>query len=461
MNASSRHTPQPLPQPGQADAPEEHSGTASGSASPAAASPTIGAVASASAPTPAAAPALAGKPPASSSLAPHRPILAHAVAAPATVAQAAVSTGADTGAGADADTDTDTGVGVGVGVDAAPSASAWADAPPSLAQTASPSTHTSPSSSAIVLEGISVRYQGTPVLHDVSARFACGQRWAIVGANGTGKSTLLKAAMRLLHCEAGQVRWQNLRRADIAYLPQQAGIDRNLPVRVQDLVALGLWHELRWWRGLRKEQWARVHAALDQVGMRAQAREPIAALSSGQFQRVLFARMLVQRARMLLLDEPFNAVDEATTADLLQVLHGCARQGAGIVAVVHDQEQARCHFDHILQLDKPAPTDASAAKDTSPAAQRTGTAAMGTASTHAAYGDTANTAATALATTASTNPRAAAAPPAQYSAASCMHPSSPLANTCGTGMAAQAPTGPGPRTACITGAFADQSRNGN
>ena len=177
----------------------------------------------------------------------------------------------------------------------------------------------------------------------------------IIHPHGCGKSTLLKAAMRLVRCEAGNVRWQNLRRPDIAYLPQQAGIDRNLPVLVQDLVALGLWHELRWWRGLSRAQWARVHAALDQVGMLALARQPITALSSGQFQRVLFARMLVQGARMLLLDEPFNAVDASTTAELLDVLHGCARNGAGIVAVVHDMEQARTHFDHLLHLEKPVP----------------------------------------------------------------------------------------------------------
>ena len=209
--------------------------------------------------------------------------------------------------------------------------------------------------SAIVLNNVTVRYQGAPAIKHLSARFATGQRWAIVGANGCGKSTLLKAAMRLVRCEAGNVRWQNLRRPDIAYLPQQAGIDRNLPVLVQDLVALGLWHELRWWRGLSRAQWARVHAALDQVGMLALARQPITALSSGQFQRVLFARMLVQGARMLLLDEPFNAVDASTTAELLDVLHGCARNGAGIVAVVHDMEQARTHFDHLLHLEKPVP----------------------------------------------------------------------------------------------------------
>lgn len=209
--------------------------------------------------------------------------------------------------------------------------------------------------SAIVLNNVTVRYQGAPAIEHLSARFATGQRWAIVGANGCGKSTLLKAAMRLVRCEAGNVHWQNLRRPDIAYLPQQAGIDRNLPVLVQDLVALGLWHELRWWRGLSRAQWARVHAALDQVGMLALARQPITALSSGQFQRVLFARMLVQGARMLLLDEPFNAVDASTTAELLDVLRGCARNGAGIVAVVHDMEQARTHFDHLLHLEKPVP----------------------------------------------------------------------------------------------------------
>ena len=215
------------------------------------------------------------------------------------------------------------------------------------------------SASAIVLDAVTVRYQGAQAICQQSARFATGQSWAIVGANGAGKSTLLKAAMRLVRCESGSVHWQQLRRQDIAYLPQQAGIDRNLPVLVQDLVALGLWHELRWWRRLRREQWARVHAALQQVGMLALARQPIAALSSGQFQRVLFARMLVQNARMLLLDEPFNAVETATTTELLQVLHQCARKGAGIVAVVHDMEQAHNHFDHILRLENPAHTAAA------------------------------------------------------------------------------------------------------
>ncbi|MDO5653983.1 MAG: metal ABC transporter ATP-binding protein [Brachymonas sp.] len=205
---------------------------------------------------------------------------------------------------------------------------------------------------ALSLDAISVSYQGAPALQQVSARFAVGERWAVVGANGAGKSTLLKAAMRLLPCDAGAVHWEGLQRQDIAYLPQQAEIDRSLPVRVQDLVALGLWHELHWWQRVDAHQWARVHHALGQVGMLAMARHSIAALSSGQFQRVLFARMLAQRARLALLDEPFNAMDAATTTALLRVLCDCAEQGMGVVAVVHDLAQVRGCFDHLLVLDK-------------------------------------------------------------------------------------------------------------
>lgn len=205
---------------------------------------------------------------------------------------------------------------------------------------------------AIILDHVTVRYHGKSAVEQVCARFEAGSSWAIVGANGAGKSTLLKAAMRLVRCDTGAVQWEYLQRQDIAYLAQQADIDRNLPVLVQDLVALGLWHELRWWRRVSRAQWERIHSALDQVGMRGMARCAIADLSSGQFQRVLFARMLVQRARFLLLDEPFNAVDAATTAELLQVLRTCTGQGAGVVAVLHDQVQAREHFDQILVLDK-------------------------------------------------------------------------------------------------------------
>ena len=202
----------------------------------------------------------------------------------------------------------------------------------------------------LILDNITVSYRSLPAVHHVSARFDEGSSWAIFGPNCAGKSTLLKAAMRLLPCDTGTVRWQDVQRRDIAYLPQQSEIDRSLPITVFELAALGLWQELGFWGGANPSQRRRVHEALGRVGMGAFAGASIAALSSGQFQRVLLARMLVQRARFLLLDEPFNAVDAPTTEALLQVLHQCRAEGACIIAVVHDRALAITHFAHTLLL---------------------------------------------------------------------------------------------------------------
>lgn len=204
---------------------------------------------------------------------------------------------------------------------------------------------------AIDLQAVSVCYPGAmPVVRQVNVRFAAGSSWALLGPNGAGKSTLLKAAMRLLPCAAGRVVWQGLTRRDIAYLPQQSDMDRSLPLTVFELAAMGLWHELGLWRGITPAQEARVHTALQQVGMAAWSSQRIDALSNGQFQRVLFARLLVQDAPFLLLDEPFNAIDATTTQALLQLLRGCMQQGACVVAVVHDSALACAHFKQALVL---------------------------------------------------------------------------------------------------------------
>ena len=188
------------------------------------------------------------------------------------------------------------------------------------------------------------------LFRDLNLELPSGHSIALMGLNGAGKSTLLKAAMRLLPCDTGSVHWQGVQRRDIAYLPQQSEIDRSLPITVFELAALGLWQELGFWGGVHAAQRARVHEALERVGMGAFAHASIAALSNGQFQRVLLARMLVQRARFLLLDEPFNAVDAPTTEALLAVLHQCRTEGACIVAVVHDRALAVAHFANTLLL---------------------------------------------------------------------------------------------------------------
>ena len=174
--------------------------------------------------------------------------------------------------------------------------------------------------------------------------------WAVFGPNGAGKSTLLKAVMRLLQADTGSINWNGIARSDIAYLPQQSDIDRSLPMTVFELAALGLWYEIGFFGRVNAQQKERVRAALARVEMLEYAQQQIGHLSNGQFQRVLFARMLVQNAKFLLLDEPFNAVDAGTTYALLEVLRQCHQSGQAVIAVLHDYEQVRAYFPNTVLI---------------------------------------------------------------------------------------------------------------
>lgn len=202
---------------------------------------------------------------------------------------------------------------------------------------------------SIVIRNLTVSYQSRPAVHHVNMTFADGCMYAIFGPNGAGKSTLLKAIMGLLK-HTGSVQWQNLSRCDIAYLPQQSDIDRSQPLTVFELTAMGLWYEIGFFGRLSAAQRERVHHALARVEMADFAHRHISDLSNGQFQRVLFARMLVQDAKFLLLDEPFNAVDAKTTYALLEVLAACHTEGRAVIAVLHDYEQVRAYFADTLLL---------------------------------------------------------------------------------------------------------------
>ncbi|QMT31631.1 metal ABC transporter ATP-binding protein [Alysiella filiformis] len=203
---------------------------------------------------------------------------------------------------------------------------------------------------SIVLENVTVSYQSRPAVHHVDMTFPSACMYAIFGPNGAGKSTMLKAIMGLLPCSTGAVRWQNMQRRDIAYLPQQSDVDRSQPMSVFELTAMGLWYEIGFFGGVNAAQRQRVQAALNRVEMGDFAHRAISELSNGQFQRVLLARMLVQDAKFLLLDEPFNAVDAKTTYALLEVLRQENRNGKGIVAVLHDYEQVRAYFPHTFLI---------------------------------------------------------------------------------------------------------------
>ena len=203
---------------------------------------------------------------------------------------------------------------------------------------------------AIRLENLTVAYRRHPAVHHVSGAFAPGSMTAVVGPNGAGKTTLLRALMGELRPDEGRIDRGGIDPRAIAYLPQQASLDRHFPLACAEVVAMGHWGRVGPFRRIAGEALARVDAALAAVGLDGFGHRPLATLSAGQFQRVLFARMLLQDAPVVLLDEPFTAIDARTTADLMRVVGRWHGEGRTIVAVLHDLEMVRTHFPESLLL---------------------------------------------------------------------------------------------------------------
>jgi zinc/manganese transport system ATP-binding protein len=195
---------------------------------------------------------------------------------------------------------------------------------------------------------LTVAYRGHPAVHHVNGEFAPGSMTAVVGPNGAGKSSLLAALGGALRGYQGRIERDPAQR--VAYLPQASELDRSFPVRVHELVATGLWARTGSFGAVRAADHQRVDEALAAVGLPGFERRWVGELSAGQAQRVLFARVLVQDAGLILLDEPFNAIDARTTADLLVLLHRWHRESRTVIAVLHDLDQVRAHFDHALLL---------------------------------------------------------------------------------------------------------------
>lgn len=201
----------------------------------------------------------------------------------------------------------------------------------------------------VTLDNLTVSYRQHPALHHVSGQFESGSLTAVIGPNGSGKSTLLKSIMSLLPVSGGQVT-VSTPRSRMAYLPQLTEIDRSFPINVHDCVLLGCWANVGAWGGVDASQLMRISQALHTVGLEGFETRPIGSLSSGQFQRVLFARVLVQDADLILLDEPFNAMDSKTTAALLSLIRQWHLQQRTVIAVLHDDRQVRAHFPQTLLL---------------------------------------------------------------------------------------------------------------
>ncbi|WP_372702031.1 metal ABC transporter ATP-binding protein [Castellaniella sp.] len=203
---------------------------------------------------------------------------------------------------------------------------------------------------AITLKRVWLARQGRVIVRDLDGVFNQGSLTAIVGPNGAGKSTLVDALAGRLAPVRGQILLHEGVRGQLACLPQRGTLDRTVPMRTFDLVALGAWRHLGPWRGLSQADHEAVEAALQAVGLAGLGRQPIATLSGGQLQRALFARLIVRDARVIVLDEPFAAVDRATTEDLLALLQQWHAQGRTLIVVLHDLDMVRAHFPHSLLL---------------------------------------------------------------------------------------------------------------
>ena len=173
---------------------------------------------------------------------------------------------------------------------------------------------------------------------------------AVVGPNGAGKSTLVKAIVGILRPSSGKITRQGLAARDLAYLPQAAEVDRTFPISVNDTVALGAWRRIGAFAAATRDVLVKTAEALSAVGLEGFEHRHIGSLSAGQFQRVLFARLLLQDAPVIVLDEPFTAIDARTTRDLLDLIGRWHGERRTIIAVLHDFEQVRAHFPQTLLL---------------------------------------------------------------------------------------------------------------
>lgn len=206
----------------------------------------------------------------------------------------------------------------------------------------------SPALGALTLEHLTLGYDEHPAVHHLSLHIPAGSLVALVGPNGAGKSTLLKALAGELRPIEGQV--SGLDGLRVAYHPQHHGLDMGFPIQVQDLVAMGLWHEVGALGRIGTAHWQRCHAALAAVGLQGFERRGIDTLSGGQLQRALFARLMLQDAPIVLLDEPFAAVDARTTEVLMGLLQGWHRQGKTVLVSLHNLALAASAFPHTLLL---------------------------------------------------------------------------------------------------------------
>ncbi|MCF7762106.1 MAG: ABC transporter ATP-binding protein [Verrucomicrobia bacterium] len=218
-----------------------------------------------------------------------------------------------------------------------------------------PATGSEHSATAPVsIHDMTVAYHRKPVLWDIDLDFPKGKLTGLVGPNGAGKSTLIKAVLDLVPKASGRVTvfgqpYQRQRHL-VSYVPQRESVDWDFPVNALDVVTMGVYGKIGWFRPVRKPHRELAMAALERVGMADYARRQISHLSGGQQQRIFLARALVQDAEIYFMDEPFAGVDAATEKAIIHLLHDLRSAGKTVAVVHHDLQTVSDYFDHLIML---------------------------------------------------------------------------------------------------------------
>ncbi len=205
-------------------------------------------------------------------------------------------------------------------------------------------------SNNIIINDLHVHYGATIALNGIKGEIEPGSLTAVVGPNGGGKSTFIKALAGILKPSTGGIIHQCKDTCDSAYLPQYTAVDHDFPVTVEEVISMGLWRKIGAFKGFSKDNRALIHKATCQVGLEGMEQRLIKTLSGGQFQRMLFARIILEDSSLIILDEPFTAIDVHTSEALIKLIGDWHKSGKTILLVLHDLQMAKKYFDKTIIL---------------------------------------------------------------------------------------------------------------
>jgi len=206
----------------------------------------------------------------------------------------------------------------------------------------------------VEIKNLTVAYQKKPVLSDVSFEVPEGKLIGIIGPNGAGKSTLIKAVLGLIPKASGEIKifGKNYNAKDkvVGYVPQRGSVDWDFPTNALDVVLMGRYGHIGWFKRPSKKDMELAMECLRKVGMESYSNRQISQLSGGQQQRVFLARALAQDAKIYFMDEPFVGVDAATERAIIDLLNELKKQGKTVLVVHHDLQTVKDYFDHVILL---------------------------------------------------------------------------------------------------------------